>query len=119
MFWIPFVITGLVPPSVVPIHRSIHAAFPVSIGRDILFRWMPDLELQDIVSYTSMLQAFEEPNTSCVCQYHTGRGLIVFAIKTDLTKELNILAHMRHPESGGAANGNAIQDLHDWFEDVK
>ena len=120
MFWIALVTPVLIPSSVVPISQSIHAAFPVCIGQDILSRWTSDLETQHLVPYRSMLMAFQKPNVTCLCQYNTRRGLTIFAIQTiQNTEQLHIVAYMRDPQHRKNADKYVIQDLHYWLESVR
>ena len=122
MFWIVSVTPVLIPSSVVPISQSIHAAFPVCIGQDILSRWTSGLEsTQDLVPYRSMLVAFQEPNVTCLCQYNTRGGLTIFAIQTTIqtAEQMHIVAYMRDPWHKNKADKYVIQDLHHWFERVR
>lgn len=108
----------LVPSTVVPISRNIHAAFSVSIGRDIVDRWMPTDRSTVRATYASMLNALERPNATCVCQLHTRRGLTVFVAQRSAAGA-RVIAYMQDPHRHTNRSRNAaaysIRDLRAWL----
>lgn len=93
-------------------------------GKHIVQRWKPvpyaeTLHPNDSVNqYVRMLIALQTPEVSCICQYNTRRGLIIFAVDEG---SKCVLAHMGNPYRNltSCSAQNALRDLNFWLEELK
>ena len=111
----------LVPSTVVPISRSVHAAFSVSIGRDIVDRWVPTDRSTARAAHASVVDALARPNATCVCQFHPRRGLTVFVAERRAAGA-RVIAYMQDPHRHTNRHINrsrnaaySIRDLRAWL----
>ena len=110
-------VAALVPPSVVPVHRNIHAIFTPEDGKDIVQRWKPYDTLHPsnrLKQYLRMLIVLRDPEVCCICQHNTLRGLVIFAV--DLRSEC-VIAHMENSNLTRSSTYRAICDLQHWLEE--
>lgn len=111
-----FTMPNLIPSSVVPISRNIHAAFPVDIGRQIVRRWRPNDNYFNDTTHVAMLTALERPNATCLCQFNTRRGFTVFVVQRDPMDNASVIAYMRDRRVNNTNEDDyAIRDLLSWL----